>query len=202
MPIKAPANVGIILTDSRGDSLTSPVAVSHALGLDFPSAICQKPGSDRCAISLPPSPFPLPSPDLADEFFCPFLLLSLPLYPIPAKRVATNGFKQTRRALYFCQRPNRKSQLLRATPSACLSSVSLGMFFNRARRPPRCNCSLIVSPRSSFGTNTKDHYRSSDIGQREHSERMFSCGAVPKMRKYVRIEREHCVNFNYPENNF
>lgn len=84
----------------------SYIAVSHG-SLDFPSAICQKAGSPRISLPLSPShPHRTPSP------FSPSRSCRRVLLPREMRRYR---FKRTRRAL-LCQRPNRKSQLLRAFP--------------------------------------------------------------------------------------
>lgn len=130
--IKELATVGATLTEPRG--INRYIAISHD-SLDFPSAICQKAGSPRSSLPLPPSPSPPRSRcpflrlGLADEFFC---------------KTRRHRFKQTRRAL-LCQRPNRKSQLLRALPPLehCLFLRFPQECFSTAREMlPRCSSLL------------------------------------------------------------
>lgn len=88
--------------------------------------------SRKPAISCPPS---LPRSPYYVAFF--FILSSWRRVLLP-REIHRHRFKRTLRAL-LCQRPNRKSQLLRASPfvrALSLSSVSLGVFFNCAQRFP------------------------------------------------------------------
>lgn len=131
----------------------SHIAVSHG-SLDFPSAICQKAGSPRISLPLSPSRARTPSP------FSPSRSCRRVLLPREMCR-----FKRTRRAL-LCQRPNRKSQLLRASPF--LRALCLFLRF-----PWKCFSTAMlfdvaVLPLFLLGflpASTKDHYRSSDIAR-------------------------------------
>lgn len=90
-------------------SVASYIAVSHG-SLDFPSAICQKAGS----------PARISPPLSLSRSSYPVAFFSIPIPPTSSsapRNASLPRFKRTRRARLLCQRPNRKSQLLRASLS-------------------------------------------------------------------------------------
>lgn len=129
--IKELATVGATLTEPRG--INRYIAISHD-SLDFPSAICQKAGSPRSSLPLPPSPSPLD----------PVVLFSVSVSPTSssARRVATVSNKLA--ALYFANdrivNHNYCERSLRS------STVSFFGFLRSVFRPramlPRCSSLL------------------------------------------------------------
>lgn len=132
------APVRIILTDTRGRTGERRSSISRfpTVRWIFHQRFVKKQEARNLASSLPPF---FPRPPYPVAFFSIFSSCRRILL---LREIRRHRFKRTLRAL-LCQRPNRKSQLLRAYPSVrtlSLSSVSLGVFFNCAQ------CADVAAP--------------------------------------------------------
>lgn len=128
MPIKTPAIVGTILTDSRGQPTCRRPRISRfpTVRWIFHQRLVKKQEARGSRLFLFPFSLAVPRRRL---FLHPSRSRRQVLLSREMRRYR---FKRTRRAL-LCQRPNRKSQLLRASPSSPSSGFLRSVF------QPRCS---------------------------------------------------------------